>query len=393
MALKLKPLKEQVLVITGASSGIGLVTARMAAQRGCKGLVLAARSDDALHQLEQEINATGGTQAVAVECDVADESAVRRVAEIAIQRFGRFDTWVNNAGVSVYGRLSEVSREDHRRLFETNFWGVVNGSLVAMEHLGGPADANGVGKFAGALINIGSTLSDRALPLQGMYVASKHAVKGFTDALRMEIEEAEMPISVTLIKPAAIDTPYIDHAKNYLEDAPKNPPPVYAPELVAQTILYAAEHTVRDMFVGTAGKVFSMAEHYAPRLTDLMMERTMFRQQHSGRPRRERNALHEASHELRARGSGNQSTREWSAYTTAATHPKETALLTLVGFSALAAGVAVALLRPSRPKTTRDKLEAYMRQLPHRAREGGRWLADNTRELADDTRRWARSWR
>jgi len=392
MSLKLKPLSEQVLVITGASSGIGLVTARMAAKRGCKGIVLAARSDDALHQLEQEINAGGRTQAVAVECDVADESAVRRVAETALQRFGRFDTWVNNAGVSVYGRLSEVSRDDHRRLFETNFWGVVNGSLVAMEHLGGNRDANGVGTYGGALINIGSTLSDRAIPLQGMYVASKHAVKGFTDALRMEIEEAEMPISVTLIKPAAIDTPYTDHAKNYLQDAPKNPPPIYAPELVAETILYAAEHTVRDMFVGTAGKVFSMAEHYAPRLTDLMMERTMFRQQHSGKPRRQRDALHEASHDLRDR-SGNASTREWSAYTAAATHPKETALLTLVGLSALAAGVAVALLRPSRPKTAREKFEAYMRQLPSRARQSSRWVADSGRDLARNTRRWAESWR
>ena len=135
-----------------------------------------------------------------------------------------------------------------------------------------------------------------------------------------------------------------------------------------------------------------MAEHYAPRLTDLMMERTMFRQQHSGKPRRERNALHEASHDLRDRA-GNKSTREWSAYTTAATHPKETALLTLVGFGALAAGVAVALLRPPRPKTAREKLEAYMRQLPRRAREGSRWVADSGRDLAHNTRRWAESWR
>ena len=134
-----------------------------------------------------------------------------------------------------------------------------------------------------------------------------------------------------------------------------------------------------------------MAERYAPRLTDLMMERTMFRQQHSGRPRRERNALHEASHDLRDRGSNEQSTREWSAYTTAATHPKET-LLTLVGITALAAGVAVALLQPSRPKTTREKVEAYMRQLPRRAQQGSRWIGEQTRELARAPRRWADAW-
>src|SRR4051812_2722366 len=211
MTLRLKPLKEQILVITGASSGIGLTTARMAAARGVRGLVLAARSDDALHQLEQQINAGGKTQAVAVPCDVADENAMRRVAEVARERFGGFDSWVNNAGVSVYGRLTEVSQDDHRRLFETNFWGVVHGSRIAIENMK---------ERGGALVNIGSTLSERAIPLQGMYVASKHAVKGFTDALRMEVEEAKLPISVTLVKPAAIDTPYTQHAKNYMEDEP-----------------------------------------------------------------------------------------------------------------------------------------------------------------------------
>lgn len=380
MSYALKKLSEQVIVITGATSGIGLVTARMAADRGVAGLILAARSDDALGQLEREINEKGKTQAVAVECDVADETAVRRVAQAAIERFGRIDTWVNNAGVSVYGRLSEVNREDHRRVFETNFWGVVNGSLIALEHMGQGASGGSAGA---ALINVGSTLSDRAIPLQGMYVASKHAVKGFTDALRMEVEEAGRPVSVTLIKPAAIDTPYTEHAKSYLEDAPKNPPPVYAPELVAETILYAAENQVRDLFVGSAGKVFSMAERYAPRLTDRMMEKTMFRQQHSGRPRRDRDALHQASHELRDRSENpDVSAREWSAYTTAVTHPKG-ALLTLVGIGALAAGVTVALLQPRRPRTTAEKVSDYLRRVPQQVRKTSRNVSHSARRYAD----------
>ena len=325
MPVTLKPLREQVIVITGASSGIGLTTARMAAREGAR-LVLAARNDEALAQLAQEINSGGtGAMAVHVAADVGSEADVARVARTAVERFGGFDTWVNNAGVSVYGRLEEVPVEDQRRLFETNFWGVVYGSRAAVEHLK---------SRGGALINVGSTLSDRAIPLQGVYVASKHAVKGFTDALRMELEEAGYPISVTLIKPAAIDTPYKDHAKNYLPTEPENPAPVYAPETVARAILHAAQHPERDVFVGAAGKVFSVLEKLAPRLMDVYMERAMFSQQQSDRPARprEENALYAAGNggrggTLRERGGYGGHVAETSVYTTAALHPWVTAVI------------------------------------------------------------------
>ncbi|MDB5295426.1 MAG: short-chain dehydrogenase [Phycisphaerales bacterium] len=375
MPVTLKPLAEQVIVITGASSGIGLVTARMAAQRGVRGLVLAARSDDALSQLEQEINAQGTTQAVAVVADVADPEAVRRIAQAATELFGGFDTWVNNAGVSIYGRVTEVSDEDHRRLFETNFWGVVNGSRVALANLR---------ERGGALINIGSTLSDRAIPLQGMYVASKHAVKGLTDALRMEVEEAKLPVSVTLIKPAAIDTPYPAHAKNYMQDFPANPPPVYAPELVAETILYAAEHPVRDLFVGGAGKAFQVMEHVVPRATDKFMERGLFGQMHTGRPKRQRDGLHAKNDDFRERGDHDGMVRERSLYTAAVTHPKATAVLALVGLSAAAAGVTALLMTPSKPKSTSDKVADYLRRSPGKVSEALAYVRKHApHQLAD----------
>jgi NADP-dependent 3-hydroxy acid dehydrogenase YdfG len=154
--IKLKPLNEQVMVITGASSGIGLSTAHLAAKAGVK-LVLAARSEDALETVAEQINNSGG-QAIAVAGDVGSHEDLERIAEAAIQRFGRIDTWVNDAGVAIYGKLEEVSEEDSRKLFDTNFWGVVNGSLVALRYL----KMNG-----GALINVGSEVSEAAYPLLG----------------------------------------------------------------------------------------------------------------------------------------------------------------------------------------------------------------------------------
>jgi hypothetical protein len=166
-----------------------------------------------------------------------------------MERFGRIDTWVNNAGVSIFGRNEDIPLEDMQRLFQTNYWGVVHGSLEAVKHM--------KTRGGGAIINLGSELSDRSIPLQGMYSASKHAVKAFTDSLRMELEKEGAPISVTLVKPAAIDTMFAVHAKNYMDKEPALPPPVYAPELVAKSILYAAQHPKRDVFVGGAAKALS----------------------------------------------------------------------------------------------------------------------------------------
>jgi short-subunit dehydrogenase len=328
MSVQLKKLKEQVIVITGASSGIGLVTARMAAKQGAK-LVLAARSEDALRQLSEEIKAEGG-QAVLVVADVGQEQDVRRIAETAIQHFGGFDTWINNAGVSIYGRVLDVSMEDHRQLFETNYWGLVHGSRVAAEHLR---------TRGGAIINVGSSLSDRAIPLQGTYCASKHAVKGYTDALRMELEEEDAPISVTLIKPSAIDTPYKDHAKNYLPVEPQNPPPVYAPETVAEAILYSAEHPERDVFVGVGGKAMSIGGKYAPRLTDKVMEAALFDIQQTEKPSPEdrKDGLFDANRDLRERGGYEGHVAESSLYTKATLHPLVTGALLLGSGLALAA--------------------------------------------------------
>ena len=328
MGQKLKPLNEQVIVITGASSGIGLATAKRAARHGAQ-VVLVSRDEEDLARAVREIQERGAS-ALHFVADVADQAAMQRVARDVVVQFGRIDTWINNAGVTVYGLIEEVPTEDVRRLFETNYWGVVNGSLAALPHLrsGG-----------GALINLGSVLSDTGYPLQGHYTASKHAVKGFTDSLRLEVEKSGAPVCITLIQPAAIDTPYPEHAKNHLGFEAKHMPPVYAPEVVAKAILHCAERPERNVLVGGSGKVFSTSEKFAPRLFDRMKEATSFHGQLTDRPARSGDTLfHPRPDDGRVRGGHPGHVMTTSAYTEARLHRGKT----LLGLAVLGAGLFVA---------------------------------------------------
>ena len=260
----LKPLNEQAIVITGATSGIGLATARRAARAGAC-VFLIARGENDLKALTEELQATGARAAWAV-ADVADHDALAEAAEKCVRLFGGFDTWVNNAGVSIYGAIKDTTLDDQRRLFETNYWGVVNGSLVAAAHLrkryGG-----------GAIVNVGSILSDAPLPIQGVYSASKHAVKGFTNALRMELLREQAPITVSLVKPAAVDSPYSKHARNLTGYATQNPQPVYATHVVADTILYCASHPIREITVGGGGRLIASFYSVLPGLAEPLFAR------------------------------------------------------------------------------------------------------------------------
>ncbi|SMG00708.1 SDR family oxidoreductase [Burkholderia singularis] len=324
MKCMLKPVGEQTIVITGATSGIGLVTARKAARRGAK-LVLFARNGDALNALCDEIRQHGGV-AVPVAGDVGNLDDVQRAAAQALQTYGGFDTWVNNAGVSIFGPAAAVPLEDQRRLFETNFWGVVHGSLVASDHFRRDSNLRG-----GAIINMGSEASDAPLPLQSAYVASKHAVKGFTDSLRLELEADRLPVSVTLIKPAAIDTMFVMHAKNYMNVEAKLPPPVYDPALVADAILYAAAHARRTLFVGGAAKFTSASAYHAPHLFDRVAAALFSRGQRTQRPARPRddNALYESRRALHEREGMDGPVLRGCAYNAVVQRPKIAGALAL----------------------------------------------------------------
>jgi short-subunit dehydrogenase len=308
MNIKLKNVEDQVIVITGASSGIGLTTAEMAAERGAA-VVLAARSEAELSEAVSRIRTRGG-RALAVAADVTDEQQIEGIAQAALRQFGRIDTWVNNAGLGMYGRLVDQPIADKRQSFETNFWSVVYGCRTAVRHM-----RSGHG---GVIINIGSEVSDRATPLLGIYSAAKHAVKAYTDTLRMELEHDGAPIWLTLVKPGPIDTPFPQHAANYMAEEPKHAPPVYPPEEVARAILKCAERPIRDVVVGGVPRLQLAMAAIAPRLTDLMMERQMFSGIKSGQPAYSGDSLREPSGEDYGRRHGHQPGRSMSLYTRAA---------------------------------------------------------------------------
>lgn len=293
MKTRHRPLAEQVVAITGASSGIGLATAISAAHHGAR-VALIARSGDTLEDIAAALRDEGALVEPIV-ADVSDRDAIERAVSHAVQRFGRIDTWVNNAGVAIFGKLEEVTDVDSRRLFDINFWGVVYGSLVALPHLrrsGG-----------GALINVGSELSESVIPLQGMYASSKHAVKGFTDALRLEVELVdEDPVSVTLIQPTGVDTPYAEHARNYMAHEPKLPTPPIAPLDVAAAILDAAQNGGRDVKVGAIAHANLTLGKIAPRLFDRLAAGLAHRQQKSIPARNPEGTLYEGGGEGRING-------------------------------------------------------------------------------------------
>lgn len=262
MRLKLKPLHEQVFFITGATSGIGLATLHRAVEQGAK-VFFVARNEEELQRLQDKMRGEGYDTAYAI-ADVAEADQVQAAVDACIHTFGRIDTFVNNAGISVYGKLLDTTMDEAKRLFDTNFWGVVNGCKAAV-----PA----MRERGGVIINVGSVLSNVAIPIQGLYSASKHAVKGYTDALRREIIADKFPLQVTLLMPSAIDTPYTEHARSHIGE-PVHQPPVYSADVVAKAILRCAVKPTRELGVGVGAFLFPILDRLAPKLADKYMARS-----------------------------------------------------------------------------------------------------------------------
>lgn len=268
----LKPIHEQVVVVFGASSGIGRETAIQFARRGAK-VVVAARSEDGLTSLVESIHNARGEAAYQV-ADVTNLAQVQAVAQKAVDEFGRIDTWVHCAAISLYATAEETTPEEFRRVLDVNLVGTVNGALAALPHLKSGGQ--------GALICISSVEGKRALPFQAAYAASKHGIIGFLDALRVELQHEGAHISVTNVMPAGINTPFFNHARTKLGVKPQPVPPIYQPSVVAEAILHAAEHPTRDIVAGGAAKMMTAMQRVAPGLMDAIVSRSSFEGQKTG---------------------------------------------------------------------------------------------------------------
>jgi len=257
MNITLKPIGVQVAVVFGASSGIGRLTALQLAARGAK-LCVAARGEEGLKSLVAEIEATGG-EAFYVTADAADFEQVKTVAEKCVERYGRIDTWIHAAAAFLFASVERTAPEEYRRVMEVNFLGQVYGAQAALPYLK---------KHGGALIHISSVEAVRTAPFQSAYGASKHALNGFLQVLRVELAHEDAPVSVTEIMPAAINTPIYQKGRNKMPFRMRPVPPVYHPQIVARAIAFAAENPVRELIAGFAGVGVVFAERVSPALAD-----------------------------------------------------------------------------------------------------------------------------
>lgn len=273
-----RPMEEQVVVLTGASSGIGREAAGLFGRRRAS-VVLAARDGDALQEVAREVELAGG-RALAVPTDVAEWPQVEALARAAVDGFGRIDTWVNDAGIALGGTVEATEIGEIERIFRVNVLGVVHGVKAALPYM----DRQG----GGTIINVGSVAGVRAFPIQSVYSATKHAVKGLTEGLRLELWKKGGDFHVTYIAPAAIDTPLFPQARTRFGTQLGPPPPIYDPRIVAESIVFAAEHPRRDIFVGGAAKMFDVMERISPAFTDwLLMKGGVIETQISDLPRDE----------------------------------------------------------------------------------------------------------
>lgn len=273
--MKSRPVEEQVVVVVGASSGIGRETALTFAQRGAK-VVVSARGEEGLDSLVEAIRGMGG-DAFAVPADVTDAQSLEALAAKAVERYGRLDTWAHLAAVSLYARFEDTTPEEFEQVVNTNLVGAANGAMAALPRL----RASG----GGTLILVSSVEAIRALPYQSAYAAAKHGIDGLAEALRVELRREKAPVTVTHVLPSAVDTPLFEHARTRLGVRPKGFPPMYDARVVARAIVHAATRPTRRLVVGGAGRIMDVIDKVAPAAMDTFLTLAGFRTQRTKVPK------------------------------------------------------------------------------------------------------------
>lgn len=267
------PRQGDVVVVTGASAGVGRATVRAFARRGAR-IGLLARGRDGLQATCEEVRKAGG-DAVVVPTDVADAAQVEAAATTVEKTFGAIDIWINNAMVSVFSPIEEITPEEFKRVTEVTYLGYVYGTLAALRRMRP--------RQRGVIIQVGSALAYRGIPLQSAYCAAKHAVQGFTDSLRCELLHDGSPIRVTMVQMPALNTPQFRWVKSRLPRKPQPVPPIFQPEVAAEAIVWAAYHNRREVYVGWPTVKAILGDKIAPGLADHFLAQTGYdSQQYDG---------------------------------------------------------------------------------------------------------------
>lgn len=266
--------KRETVVITGASAGLGRATAREFGRRGAR-VGLLARGRDGLEAAKREIEQLGGS-AVMVPTDVADAAAVEKAAGIVEEQLGPIDIWVNNAMTSVFSPIKEMKPEEYKRVTDVTYLGVVYGTMAALKRM--------LGRNRGTIVQVGSALAYRSIPLQSAYCAAKHAIAGFTDSLRCELIHDKSDVRITMVQMPALNTPQFRWVKSRLKHKAQPVPPIFQPEVGAKAIYYAAHHHRREIYVGWPTVEAIVGNKIAPGVLDHYLGRTGYASQQTSEP-------------------------------------------------------------------------------------------------------------
>jgi NAD(P)-dependent dehydrogenase (short-subunit alcohol dehydrogenase family) len=319
-----------VVVVTGASAGVGRATARAFAREGAS-LGLVARGQERLDAAREEVERLGG-RAVAVPADVADAGQVEAAAEEIERQLGPIDVWVNNAMATVFAPLSETTPEEFRRATEVTYLGSVWGTMAALRRMR-PRDR-------GVIVQIGSALAYRGIPLQGAYCGSKHALQGFLESLRAELLHEGSNVRVTMVQLPALNTPQFTWSRAKLPRKPQPVPPIFQPEVAAEAVVWAARHPRRELMVGWPTVRAIVGNALAPGLVDRFLARDGYDSQQTDEPidpDRPDNLFEPAPGDYAAHGVFDDEARDRSTQLWARTHG---AALGLAGAGAAALGLA-----------------------------------------------------